>query len=107
MKILFLAIFASLIFASTASSHNRNTWYWNHFSAEKVLLNDGIEYADGSYADVARARCFGRGDSLAPTPPRTIPLFRHFRCYGMDTDGYRVNVLLHVKGKYAYVLTDY
>jgi len=102
------AVIASLVMVGGATAHNRSTWYWNHYSAESRLLDDGIEYSDGTYAEVARVKCFGRGDSMRSSNPRKPwPLYRHFRCLGTDTEGYKVNVLLHVTAQNLYVLTDY
>ena len=101
-------LLAGLIFTTTASSHNRSTWYWNHFSAELSLMDDGIEYSNDTFAEVARVKCFGRGDSLrSSNPEKPSPLYRHFRCLGTDTEGFKVNVLLHVTAQRLYVLTSY
>lgn len=107
MRLLLLAALAALVFAVGAGAHNRDTWYWNHYNAQVHLRDDGIEYSDGTYAEVATVRCFGRGNTLASSDPKKpAPLYRHFRCYGTATDGGRINVLLHVTGKNLYVLTS-
>jgi hypothetical protein len=95
--------------AGGAPGHD-TPWYWNRYKAEATLLEDGVEWADGTYSEVSRAACLGRGDSMrSKTPGKPWPLYRHFRCYGRaydEVDGItEFSVLLHVTGKFTYVLT--
>jgi hypothetical protein len=105
---LIICILASLVLAGTASAHNRSTWYWNHFKAELSLMEDGIEYSDDTYVEVENVKCFGRGNSnRSSNRAKPWPLYRHFRCLGRDTEGFKINVLLHVTAQRLYVLTNY
>ncbi|MDX6452758.1 MAG: hypothetical protein QOH16_2807 [Gaiellaceae bacterium] len=103
-----LAVISSSLLITSASAHNRDRWYWNKYSAETRLQQDGIEWSDGTASGVLTALCFGRGDAMASkNPNKPLPLYRHFRCHGTTDDGNTFSVLLHVTGQYTYVLTEY
>jgi hypothetical protein len=103
-----IAVIGSLVVPTFAAAHNRDTWYWNKFSAQVRLRDDGIEWSDGTASGVLSVLCFGRGDSMKSRDrSKPLPLYRHFRCHGETDDGNSFNVLLHVTGQYTYVLTEY
>jgi hypothetical protein len=119
MKTLFvttIVLALGFTFASAATAH-RSSSYWNHYRAELRLLEDGMEWSDGTASEVLTMKCFGRGDSMrSSSRVKPWPLYRHFRCYGKtmteydeygDPTNYRINVLLHVTGKFTYVITSY
>ena len=55
VTLLAVGLVALLGGASQASAHNRVNWYWNAYSAQQSLLDDGIEWADGyEYVEYAR-----------------------------------------------------
>jgi len=103
---LVLVAFVALTFVATAAGHNRNIWYWTKYKAELRLLEDGVEYSDGSHSDVYDVTCLARGDSMRNRSGGS-PLYRHFRCYVSTFDDVEESLLLHITGRDSFVLTRY
>ncbi len=105
LALLIVAIVA-LTLVTTAAAHNRNSWYWTKHKAELRILEDGIEYNNGSHSEVYNVTCIARGDSMRNSRGGS-PLYRHFRCYADTFDDVRESLLLHVTGRDSYVFTRY
>ena len=84
--------------APSAGAHSRSTFWWSRGDAENALLRDGFRWSDGTYSDVFRVACFGRGTSKRGR-------YKHFDCFFDVVGSYRKYDILHTTGQHTFVLT--
>src|SRR4051794_6819139 len=95
-RVLPLVVLLALVAPATAQAHNSHGWFWSVSLAETRYR---VHYG------VSGVSCTGVGQHITrynEATARWQRLYRHFDCFDTDADGNDEEVILHVKGHYAF-----
>lgn len=91
-----IGVLLALTFATPASAHNSHGWFWSEGLAQaRYRAHYGVYSVD----------CRGIGQHIRrynEASARWSSLYRHFDCFDTTTQGEDEEVILHVKGRFAF-----